>query len=190
MTKAMAMRGGVESRRISAAVLAATGATARNADSRRPDLLTTAVLAVLDVALDALRVPALVVGRRGEIVCSNALARVLIGDAPQVVCWWPAAATTAEHPGRTWEVTPISGGGLPDWSLVILRTLDAPPRRRWSLTSRQSEVLELVARGMTNTSIAETLGIRLGTVEFHISAIFDKVGVNNRAALIASVTGG
>jgi DNA-binding CsgD family transcriptional regulator len=142
------------------------------------------------VALDALRVPALVVGRRGEIVRSNALARVLIGDAPQVVCWWPAAATTAEHPGRTWEVTPISGGGLPDWSLVILRTLDAPPRRRWSLTSRQSEVLELVARGMTNTSIAETLGIRLGTVEFHISAIFDKVGVNNRAALIASVMRG
>jgi DNA-binding CsgD family transcriptional regulator len=190
MTKAMAMRGGVESRRISAAVLAATGATARDVDAGRPDLLATAVLAVLEVALDALRVPALVVGRRGEIVRSNALARVLIGDAPQVVCWWPAAATTAEHPGRTWEVTPISGGGLPDWSLVILRTLDAPPRRRWSLTSRQSEVLELVARGMTNTSIAETLGIRLGTVEFHISAIFDKVGVNNRAALIASVTGG
>jgi len=190
MAKAMAMRGGVESRRISAAVVAATGATARHVDTRRRDLLTNAVLAVLDVALDALRVPALVVGRRGEIVCSNAPARALIGDAPQVVCWWPAAATTAEHPGRTWEVTPISGAGLPDWSLVILRALDAPPRRRWNLTSRQGEVLELVARGMTNTSIAETLGIRLGTVEFHVSAIFDKVGVNNRAALIAIVIGG
>ena len=190
MTKAMATRGGVESRRISAAVLSATRATARDVDARRPDLLTTAVLAVLDVALDALRVPALVVGRRGEIVCSNGPARALIGDAPQVVCWWPAAATTTDHPGRTWEVTPISGAGLPDWSLVILRTLEAPPRRRWNLTSRQTEVLELVARGITNTSIAEMLGIRLGTVEFHISAIFDKVGVNSRAALIATVMGG
>ena len=190
MAKAAAMRSGAESRRISVASLAATRAPARHADGRRRDLLTTAILAVLEVALDALRVPALVVGRRGEIVCSNAPARALIGDAPQVVCWWPAAATTTEHPGRTWEVTPISGAGLPDWSLVILRTLDAPPRRRWNLTSRQSEVVELVARGMTNTSIAETLGIRLGTVEFHISAIFDKVGVNSRAALIATVMGG
>jgi len=30
------------------------------------------------------------------------------------------------------------------------------------------------------------LGIRLGTVEFHVSASFDKVGVSNRAALIAA----
>ena len=190
MAKATAMRGGVESRRISAAVVAATRASVCDADGRRPDLLTTAILAVLDVALDALRVPALVVGRRGEIVCSNAPARALIGDAPQVVLWWPATASTTEHGGRTWEVTPISGAGLPDWSLVVLRTLDAPPRRGWNLTSRQTEVLELVARGMTNTGIAEALGIRLGTVEFHISAIFDKVGVNNRAALIATVMGG
>jgi DNA-binding NarL/FixJ family response regulator len=73
---------------------------------------------------------------------------------------------------------------------VILRTLDAPPRRRWNLTSRQSEVLELVARGMTNARIAATLGIRLGTVEFHISRIFDRVGVNSRKALIATVMGG
>jgi DNA-binding NarL/FixJ family response regulator len=43
-----------------------------------------------------------------------------------------------------------------------------------------------LARGMTNTSIADTLGIRLGTVEFHISAIFDKVGVSSRGALMPS----
>jgi DNA-binding CsgD family transcriptional regulator len=190
MAKATATRGGVESRRSSAAVVAATRASARDVDGRARDLLVTAILAVLDVALDALQVPALVVGRRGEIVCSNAPARALIGNAAQVVCWWPAAATTPEHPGRTWELTPIRGAGLPEWSLAILRTLDAPPRRRWSLTSRQTEVLELVARGMTNTSIADMLGIRLGTVEFHISAIFDKVGVSSRGALIAIVMGG
>jgi DNA-binding CsgD family transcriptional regulator len=190
MAKATAMRSGAESRQISVASLAAPRASARAADERRPDLMITALLAVFDVALGALRVPALIVGRRGEIVCSNAPARALIGDAPQVVCWWPAAANSTGHPGRTWEVTPISGAGLPDWSLVVLRTLDPPPRRRWNLTSRQTEVLELVARGLTNTGIAETLGIRLGTVEFHISAIFDKVGVSNRATLIASVKGG
>ncbi|HVV50699.1 MAG TPA: LuxR C-terminal-related transcriptional regulator, partial [Polyangia bacterium] len=58
-----------------------------------------------------------------------------------------------------------------------------------NLTARQTEVLELVARGRTNTSLAEPLGVRLGTVEFHISAIFDKVGVSSRAALIATLMG-
>jgi DNA-binding CsgD family transcriptional regulator len=154
--------------------------------------VTTAVLAVLDVALDALPVPALIVGPTGEIVCSNAAAGALIGDAPQVVRWSPAAGNVKGRPEGEgiWEVTPMSGAGLPELSLAILRAPDAPPRRRWNLTVRQTEVLELLARGMTNTSIAETLGIRLGTVEFHISAIFDKAGVNNRAALIATVMGG
>ena len=56
---------------------------------------------------------------------------------------------------------------------------------RWKLTTRQTQVLELVARGLTNDLIAEVLGIGRGTVEFHVSAIFDKAGVSNRATLIA-----
>lgn len=39
---------------------------------------------------------------------------------------------------------------------------------------------------MTNASIAKTLGIRPGTVEFHVSGILGKAGVTNRAGLIAS----
>jgi DNA-binding NarL/FixJ family response regulator len=70
-----------------------------------------------------------------------------------------------------------------------LRTSEGLPPPSWKFTTRQTEVLNLVVRGLTNTGIAETLGIRLGTVEFHISAIFDKVGVNSRTALIATVMG-
>ena len=56
--------------------------------------------------------------------------------------------------------------------------------QHWKLTARQGEVLSLVARGLTNALIAEELGIGQGTVEFHLSAIFDKAGVANRASLI------
>jgi DNA-binding NarL/FixJ family response regulator len=56
---------------------------------------------------------------------------------------------------------------------------------RWKLTARQMQVLDLVARGLINASIAETLAIRVGTVEFHLAKIFDKAGVDNRATLIA-----
>jgi DNA-binding NarL/FixJ family response regulator len=75
------------------------------------------------------------------------------------------------------------------WSLAGLSASDVPSARPWNLTTRQTEVLNLIVRGLTNTGIAEALGIRLGTVEFHISAIFDKVGVNSRAALIATLMG-
>jgi DNA-binding NarL/FixJ family response regulator len=58
---------------------------------------------------------------------------------------------------------------------------------RWRLTKRQGRVLALIRAGLTNADIAEQLGIRVGTVEFHVSAIFDKAGVQNRATLIARV---
>jgi len=63
-------------------------------------------------------------------------------------------------------------------------------RVRWRLTARQTEVLRLVARGFTNVLIAEMLEIGEGTVEFHLHAIFDKAGVDNRATLIVTMREG
>jgi DNA-binding CsgD family transcriptional regulator len=48
-------------------------------------------------------------------------------------------------------------------------------------------VLDLVARGLTNALVADVLGISEGTVEYHLTALFDKAGVCNRATLIASL---
>ncbi len=42
------------------------------------------------------------------------------------------------------------------------------------------EVLRLVARGETNVSIAQELGISEKTVEKHLTAIFTKLGVASR----------
>jgi DNA-binding CsgD family transcriptional regulator len=189
MARATAMRSGAESRRISA-VITATEASRSIREVQGPDLMVTALLAVLDVALDTLRVPALIVEELGEVVCSNAAARALTGGSGRVVRWSPAPANTSGRSEETWEVIPLAVSGWPKWSFVIWRGPDVPSRRRWKLTARQADVMHLVARGLTNASIADILGIRLGTVEFHISAIFDKVGVNNRAALIAVVMGG
>lgn len=149
------------------------------------DRLEAAVLAALEATLDALQAPALIIGGRGEVICSNAAARALVGNA--VVAHWPPPANTVGAVSRPWEVSPIRHAGSTGWSLAVLRTGDVPPQRRWGLTARQMEVLTLVVGGLTNTGIAEKLGIRRGTIEFHISAIFDKVGVSSRAALIATV---
>ncbi len=188
MAKATAMRSGLESKRVSLAILAAGRFSEIAPRGREEDLLAAAVLAALEAALEALQIPALIVGHRGEIVCSNAAARAVVGDGPHLARL-PAPANSVGRPAQRWDVTPIRRAGSRAWSLAILRTSDIPSPPRWGLTTRQAEVLNLIVRGLTNTAIAETLGIQLGTVEFHISAIFDKVGVNSRAALIATVMG-
>ena len=58
---------------------------------------------------------------------------------------------------------------------------------RWKLTPRQREVLELVARGTSNSEIARELEISERTVEVHLTAIFTRARCNSRAELIAVV---
>jgi predicted ATPase/DNA-binding CsgD family transcriptional regulator len=53
------------------------------------------------------------------------------------------------------------------------------------LSVREIEVLRLVARGGTNQQIADTLILSPKTVARHLSNIFDKTGVDNRAAATA-----
>jgi DNA-binding NarL/FixJ family response regulator len=52
------------------------------------------------------------------------------------------------------------------------------------LTKRELEVLKLVAQGMTNKQIAESLFISVKTVETHKSHILDKLGLSNSAELM------
>jgi len=49
------------------------------------------------------------------------------------------------------------------------------------LTEREQEILAFIARGNTNTEIAEQLSISLKTVRNHVSNIFNKLQVTNRA---------
>jgi adenylate cyclase len=49
-----------------------------------------------------------------------------------------------------------------------------------TLTHRQLEVLELLAKGLTNGEIGNVLGISLGTVKTHVSAVIETLGVSNR----------
>ena len=50
------------------------------------------------------------------------------------------------------------------------------------LTSREVEVLRLVARGLSNKAIAERLVISPKTVGNHVEHIYGKIGARNRAA--------
>ncbi|KGQ71563.1 DNA-binding response regulator [Chelonobacter oris] len=56
------------------------------------------------------------------------------------------------------------------------------PEPLLSLTDRESAVLELVAKGMSNKQIAETLFISEETVKVHIRNLLRKLNVNSRVA--------
>jgi len=57
--------------------------------------------------------------------------------------------------------------------------------RRQRLTPREREVLRLVAAGKSNKEIAATLRISARTAKFHVTAIFNKLGAQNRAQAVA-----
>jgi DNA-binding CsgD family transcriptional regulator len=54
------------------------------------------------------------------------------------------------------------------------------------LTPREHDVLDLVARGLSNDVIGGRLGMSEKTVRNHVSAIFSKLGVNTRSAAIVA----
>jgi DNA-binding CsgD family transcriptional regulator len=53
-----------------------------------------------------------------------------------------------------------------------------------SLTSRELDVLEALAEGLSNRSIAARLGISEHTVKFHLASIYGKLGASTRAQAI------
>jgi two-component system nitrate/nitrite response regulator NarL len=61
----------------------------------------------------------------------------------------------------------------------------APSALPQELTPRESEVLQLLAAGLTNRAIAMELGISEHTVKFHVNAILGKLGVQSRTEAVA-----
>ena len=54
-----------------------------------------------------------------------------------------------------------------------------------ALTPREAEIMELVAQGNANKSIAERIAVSEGTVKIHLHNIYQKLGVANRTELAA-----
>ena len=61
---------------------------------------------------------------------------------------------------------------------------EAPPPSLESLTERELEVLKLLARGLSNTELAEHLFLSETTVKTHVSSIFRKLRLRDRAQAV------
>lgn len=73
-----------------------------------------------------------------------------------------------------------AGGAAFDPEVVrqlLARTSQVDPLAR--LTAREREVLELMAQGLTNGSIAQALHVSQSAVEKHVNALFDKLDLSH-----------
>ncbi|HET6178369.1 MAG TPA: response regulator transcription factor [Candidatus Sulfotelmatobacter sp.] len=62
--------------------------------------------------------------------------------------------------------------------------LNEQKREDLSITRRELEVLELIARGLSNREIAEKLFVSENTVKTHSSRVFDKLGARRRTQAV------
>ena len=68
---------------------------------------------------------------------------------------------------------------------VATRVVSRVRSRSKELSSREAEVLTLVARGRSNREIAKTLFVSEATVKTHLGHVYEKLGVRDRAAAVA-----
>lgn len=110
------------------------------------------------------------------------LARARAGDAPALACDEARSALAVFRA--------LGASCAMDVAAELLRALGggiAPPRQRavGELTSREQEVLDLVALGASNADVAAALCISAKTAGHHVSRILAKLGVRNRTEAAA-----
>ena len=67
---------------------------------------------------------------------------------------------------------------------IHLESADHVPAAFDELTTREIEVLRMMADGLGNKQIASRLGISDHTIKFHISSILDKLGASSRTEAV------
>ena len=53
------------------------------------------------------------------------------------------------------------------------------------LTKREKIILQFLADGSSNKELAESMKISINTVKFHLSNLYEKLGVKNRSQAIS-----
>ncbi len=64
--------------------------------------------------------------------------------------------------------------------LRVIEEEEEEEEEEGKLTSRQTEILLLVEKGLSNKEIALALGRKKRTIDFHLERIFKRLGVHNR----------
>lgn len=163
------------------------GEIARTVDTGVPGAIAAQASAAVNLAegdaraaLSLLR-GAVEVWRRIDAPYAVARARVLIGVACRALGDEESAALDFDAARQEFKRL----GAKPDLARVDTVSNVTPSGRAHGLTSRELQVLRLVAGGETNKSIAGKLSLSEKTIDRHLSNIFAKLNVASRTAAAA-----
>jgi NarL family two-component system response regulator LiaR len=67
---------------------------------------------------------------------------------------------------------------------VLANSVAQPQIQGEQLTERERDVLKAMVDGLNNREIADRLTVSLGTVKFHVSNIFQKLGIDSRVEAV------
>lgn len=107
------------------------------------------------------------------------------GDIPRKAMAAGAAgfASRSESVDRLLETCVAVSKGQMVFPFLDIRSLKQDPIE--SLSPRERTLLEALSKGLTNRELSKELGISANTVKFHLSNLFEKLNVKNRAQAIA-----
>jgi predicted ATPase/DNA-binding CsgD family transcriptional regulator len=106
-----------------------------------------------------------------------AFTRTQLGEQAFDAAWAEGRTMTPAHILLSLEPLPV-----PTSPLTAPSSAAVVPPSHAGLTTRELEVLRLLAQGLTSAQIAEQLVIGLVTVNSHVRSIYSKLGVTSRSA--------
>ncbi len=107
------------------------------------------------------------------------------GDLPRLAMSAGAAgfaARSGEVEGLVATCTDVAAGKMV-FPFIDVRDLQTDPIQ--TLSRKERVMLEALSKGLTNRELSRELGISTNTVKFHLSNLYDKLSVKNRAQAIA-----
>lgn len=112
-----------------------------------------------------------------------------LGDGYSLPCYGPGGRNGYVGIGRMTEDAQQDEGALREMHLSaqaahlrIIEFTATEPVRGKPLSGREREILDWVARGKSNSVIAEILNISAGTVDTYLRRIYEKLGVSDRTS--------
>lgn len=169
----------------------------------------------MQTVLDRLPVAALVLDAEGSLLAMNRAAKDHFGGAAITSAVLRAArraldgdeesASTVDDPRRKGGTLRLVSADVAEEraegpsekpSVVFVVSNDSPPPvdeadlvARFDLTRGEASIVALVAHGLANKEVGETMGLSVETVRTHLASAFRKTGARNRAGLAALAYG-
>ncbi len=187
---------------ISIAIIADRSSRARAladvlAEDRRFEVVSAGDLASASILTDLGLVDVIVaISLRPDQLPRSAAPVLIVGDQPadqdafgrSVRGWLPANASPSEISASISAIANDLSVLTPDQAKRWLRSPETGAQQERpieSLTTRETQVLRMLADGLGNKIIAGQLGISEHTAKFHVAQILAKLGAGSRAEAVA-----